>query len=481
MYRSLLETLIQASDISAPVKQFLITPINRGVPHFSHGPWCNLTRARPDLSVRYQKNLKKQEKLKASGPVLLLFEVQSGDGKLKDACAHLAAELIEQVRVLRQANAISTSPEGATSFVCAGYVLPKRFASSAFSFCKVTVHWDNQNMRFVVECEPMRLEVNPDAQLIGKLTFEKIVRDSIQQITDQIALWDKVDDSLENIQASQYVCRLTTEELTHGPIQGATEQVASLEGMVLRSEEWFWKLSNGQHTPSAAIGIVQSLPQDNNFVVVSKDKKKLAGGRLVWQFPAHTSLKRQHFMSDTSMIWGAVAALRELHNINVAHLDVRFANMVRREGDKAILLIDLDRCRGGDFDLPAIGSYVPSIWYANSTTDMDQFTISATWRASQLDWFQLGVEILNVRTNNATVTVQAVRAMVDKYKDDATKLFVKTLLDGKDPTDAFDSKPQLDFTLKVAVELPAEPAATECHAIHSEYADNGNLQDASHS
>ena len=342
------------------------------------------------------------------------------DRTLDTTCAQLAAELIEQVRVFRHAQVPFDSD------TCVGYVLPKSKLSNTFYFCKVSVGWNNELMKFKALCTPVPNDVDVDT------TFANIVDDCAQQINKQSTWWMQWsdDDSGTAVERpTPYVCRLTQQELQ---AYEAEQQMPSRDGMVLKTKHHYLKKSKTRDLYPVEQEIIMFC-EDNDFAVLTMratEAQRDAGLRC---YPAHQPLKRASFMSEPQLLWSAVGAIQKLHRCRIAHMDVRFPNMVLRQNDGCVMLIDLDRAVSNcKMAVPDAGAYKPSIWYLSATSDAAQSLRRKSWSAEQLDWFQLGLSILNVGTNDASITIDHVEEVANRLKDENTKRFIHALLQGTD-------------------------------------------------
>lgn len=119
--------------------------------------------------------------------------------------------------------------------------------------------------------------------------------------------------------------------------------------------------------------------------VLPLDKKKEYYSFQLYEKPQALSWIRSRLVKYITSLVGAIG---ELHNVNLAHLDIRVDNICFTPEGKA-MLIDLDRSMPCNTDaLIPQGLYGKSHMYKCSRD---------TWKAEQLDWKQLGLVILLIQ------------------------------------------------------------------------------------
>lgn len=87
-----------------------------------------------------------------------------------------------------------------------------------------------------------------------------------------------------------------------------------------------------------------------------------------------------------------VHTISELHQIGIAHLDIRLENICINKENLSPILIDLDRSRKADSGPPADLMYGESQMYKCGTAD--------NWKCSNADWRQLAILIISITDSN---------------------------------------------------------------------------------
>ena len=245
---------------------------------------------------------------------ILIIEVVSSDN-YKDTFAHVIIGCIEMLRTWHAHNDCVDE--------CSGFVVP----NSRYTCCAMEVK---------VKFEPFSFLYWMD--YVCKSEVEEKIRNKVSQWQFECNTRDLVD---------YFIIRLQQEECNL--VDDGAIQVSSPSSIILKSGSFFWKYNRSAST----------LFRDNTGMlkVLAKQGQRLFQYAL---FPCHEkSVSRCRFFRLDALekpltraeaktcllplLDGLHCALTELHQADIAHLDVHLPNIGFRTGPE-VTLIDLDRC-----------------------------------------------------------------------------------------------------------------------------------------
>ena len=156
------------------------------------------------------------------------------------------------------------------------------------------------------------------------------------------------------------------------------------DSILLRSDKFFWKCIP-QLNDSENIDHLNRRKSDNlKHITFPCDVRRVGPARVkLYKFPTHLPPLHKHEVEEClfDFMTRTATALKELHDIGFAHLDVRVPNIcfAKEDGKYIVKLVDLDRCIPNSCGLDLSG-YTGEMYHCQRG-----------WRPSQSDWKQLGL------------------------------------------------------------------------------------------
>ena len=295
---------------------------------------------------------------KFQGWDLPIFMLEVHSSPYKNSVSHTAADVLEQLRLLRCFN--NTIKE------CVGFTFPN--FNNKTCVTKVTVSFTDY--KFVVRLTPLEIS---DVRMAIKAVVQSAMR----------------------FEARPYpVCcfiRLSPQEVREiagafGLGQQQLHQVEARHSLVLRSQDTFWKYVPSRLEYGGVDTLSRMLKNRNPAHIL------LPSGIVDWRFhmnffifpaqlPPLTEDEAKCCLYD--ILTTTATALQELHSLGFAHLDVRLPNICFAMGNSEFIvkLIDLDRVVEIT-DISAVGGYYGEMYKAPD---------GAHWSPNRYDWKQLGL------------------------------------------------------------------------------------------
>ena len=149
-------------------------------------------------------------------------------------------------------------------------------------------------------------------------------------------------------------------------------------------------------------------------------------------FPAQLPPLRSRDVGEclSDFLHRTAEALKELHSLGYAHLDVRVPNICfyKNSNSYHVILIDVDRCR--EIIVQDVTGYVGEMYKYTRSADP---CVPETWTTEHLDWKQLGLLAVRVLTeykysDEEIVTSFSKKSTRSPFTDQCLK---KLIMDGK--------------------------------------------------